>query len=87
MNGAQETNLTDWGVFGVALAGMVWFFKKYDPRQVITFVLEPALEKHVGPVSKKVDRIARVIDHMKGSQAAHEAVRIEDDAQKRWEGQ
>ncbi len=60
---------------------------------------EPLMQKHFGPVharldegDKRMERIEdsvvltrRVVDHLPGANEAHEAVKIEDAAQKRWE--
>ena len=61
---------------------------------------EPLMQKHMGPIhdrldrgdermgriEDKVERVQRVIDHLPGASEAHEAVKIEDAAKKRWEG-
>lgn len=60
---------------------------------------EPLMQKHMAPIHARLDdgdkrmeriedgvvRVQRVIDHMPGAAAAHESVKIEDAAKKRWE--
>lgn len=60
---------------------------------------EPLMQKHMGPIHARLDdgdarmgriedgvtRVQRVLDHIPGAAEAHEAVRIEDAAKKRWE--
>lgn len=42
-------------------------------------------DKRMGRIEDGVERVQRVIDRMPGAAEAHEAVKIEDAAKKRWE--
>lgn len=76
------------GIVALGAVVIAWA-KRLSPLSLVqgaaTMVFNPVMEKHIGPVNRKLDKVCRVIDHLPGAQAAHQAVRLEDQNHDQWE--
>ena len=87
-------NVPEWTWWGSLGAACILIFHRWigklTPWPLAQMLAEsltgPVMDRRLSPMHAKLDRICRVIDHMPDAEAAHAAVRAEDQKERfNWE--